>query len=512
MYARLAALCRTVLLGVALVITFTATASASPAAGEVRFAQEAKSSFDRFTQAPSAESAAWMRDHYHRMRTYAPYFDGRVSWFSNAWSYKDAYAIYKDDSATQTAHPEWMLKDPQGKKLFIPYGCVGGTCPLYAADIGNPAFRQNWINEARETMAQNYKGLFVDDVNMEFRVGNQNGDQTAPMNPRTGQVMTASEWRGYMADFMQEIRAAFPSEEIVHNSLWFAGTSDPDVRRQLHAADVINLERGVVDGGITAGGGQFGLETFLSQIDWLHSQGKAVTFDSYAADRQSAEYNLASYFLVNGAEDTFRSDWRSTPEDWWTGYDTSLGAPKGKRYVDANGLLRRDFDRGYVLVNQPGRAPVTVNTPGGAGPDGEPRATVRVAGGQGVVVLGQVPAPAASGASLSLRPVPNPLPASVPGNAVPKPNVAPRKRMRGSVLVRGSVRRPRGGKVHVEVRRRVGSSWFTAGEARVRVGRNGRFARLFTNLRRGKYSARGRYLEASTSQVKVASRGFVIRR
>jgi hypothetical protein len=345
---------------------------------------------------------------------------------------------------------------------------------------------------------------------MEFRVGDENGGETAPMNPRTGRRMTASEWRGYMADFMQEIRAAFPTKEIVHNSLWFAGTSDPAVRRQLLAADVINLERGVVDAGITAGGGQFGLETFLSQIDWLHSQGKAVTFDSYAADRQSAEYNLASYFLVNGTKDTFRTDWRATPEDWWTGYDVSLGAPKGKRYVDANGLLRRDFERGYVLVNQPGREPVTVTTPGGAGPDGAPRTTVRVGGAQGAVILGQAPDRAAREASVSLKPVPNPVPGSVPGNAAPKSNVAAGKRMRGSVLVWGSVRRSRGGKVHVEIRTRVGKNSVTVRQARVEVGRNGRFTRLFTNLRRGKYSARGRYLKGQ-SQVRVASRGFAIR-
>jgi len=509
MHARLASLCRTVILGIALVMAFTATASASPAAGEVRFVQEAKSSFDQFTQAPSAQTQAWMRDHYNRMRTYAPYFDGRTSWYSNGWSYKDSYAIYKDDAATQTTHPEWILKDPQGKRLFIPYGCGGGTCPLFAGDIGNPAFRANWINEARVTMAQNYKGLFVDDVNMEFRVGNGNGDQVAPMNPRTGRPMTAAEWRRYMADFMEEIRAAFPSKEIVHNAIWYAGTTDPDIRRAYKAADVINLERGVVDGGITAGGGQFGYETYLSQIDWLHSQGIAVTLDSYADSRVSAEYNLASYFLINGETDTYRTDWRSTPEDWWTGYDVSLGAPKGQRYV-AGGLLRRDFENGYAVVNQPGRPSVTVNTPGGAGPDGAPRESVTLAGGQGAVILGQVPAPAAAAASLSLKPVPNPISASVPGRAATK--AAPSTRLRRSVLVRGSVRRSQGGRVLVQIRRLKNGRWITVRRAHVRVAENGRFARLFTGLQRGRYSAKGRYLKASAAQVKVASRSFSIRR
>ena len=46
----------------------------------------------------------------------------------------------------------------------------------------------------------------------------------------------------------------------------------------------------------------------------------------------------------------------------------------------------------------------------------------------------------------------------------------------------------------------------------MRVAKDGRFARLFTGLQRGRYSAKGHYLKASAAQVKVASRSFSIRR
>ncbi|HWI07878.1 MAG TPA: hypothetical protein VNT54_10220, partial [Solirubrobacteraceae bacterium] len=65
-----------------------ATASA---AGTVNFVKPAESSFDAFTKAPTATLAGWMRDRYWRMRTYSPYFDTRLSWFPNAWSYAGAY-------------------------------------------------------------------------------------------------------------------------------------------------------------------------------------------------------------------------------------------------------------------------------------------------------------------------------------------------------------------------------------------------------------------------------------
>ena len=36
-----------------------------------------------------------------------------------------------------------------------------------------------------------------------------------------------------MAEFMEQIRRELPGAEIVHNSLWFDGDSDPYIRRQL---------------------------------------------------------------------------------------------------------------------------------------------------------------------------------------------------------------------------------------------------------------------------------------
>ena len=51
---------------------------------------------------------------------------------------------------------------------------------------------------------------------------------------------------------------------------------------------MVNLERGVVDGGLHTGTGQFGVETFLAHVDWLHRNGKAVTYDAYAEQRDRA--------------------------------------------------------------------------------------------------------------------------------------------------------------------------------------------------------------------------------
>jgi len=334
--------------------------STSP--GDVRFFRVASSDFDRFTRAPSLVLQAWMQTHYWRALAYPPYFDSRLSWFPDAWAYKDLYAIYTD-SPLVTAHPEWILRDADGNPLYIPFACSDGTCPQYAGDPGNPDFRANWIAEMAGILAKGYRGMFVDDVNMLLRVGDGTGQAVAPVDPRTGTQMTPSQWRRYIGQFAAEIRVAFPQAEIVHNAIWYAGHDDPDIQRELRNADVVNLERGVNDEGLRGGSGRFGLETFFAHVDWLHTRGLSVVFDADADDDRPREYGLAAYFLISSGSDGLGNESGGTPADWWPGYDVSLGDDLGPRYA-WNGLLRRDFARGTVLLNEPDQDPQTVDLGG----------------------------------------------------------------------------------------------------------------------------------------------------
>ena len=144
-------------------------------------------------------------------------------------------------------------------------------------------------------------------------------------------------WRRYVADFTEQIRQAFPDKELVHNGIWYAGCgadagscwADPQVRRQLLSADLIDLERGVNDAGITGGDGRWGYETFMSRIDWLHSNGKGVIFDSSASGDGAREYGLASYLLVSNGTDGLGVGRAARPDDWWKGYDVRARGPEG---------------------------------------------------------------------------------------------------------------------------------------------------------------------------------------
>ncbi len=171
-------------------------------AGVVHFAKSADSTFDQYSQAPSPARQAWMRAKYWRMRAYSPYFDTRTAWYARAWFYKDSYAIYPGENVPS----DFYLRDAQGRKLYIWFDCGGGSCPQFAGDIGNPAYRAAWIADAVARYAQGYKGIFVDDVNMELRISDGNGNLQWPVDPRTGQ----HDDRGRLAPLHGRVHGADP--------------------------------------------------------------------------------------------------------------------------------------------------------------------------------------------------------------------------------------------------------------------------------------------------------------
>jgi hypothetical protein len=323
--------------------------------GEVRFYAKHQPAWDKYDS--SQASFDFYNLHYDRMQVYSGYwvgtFDDR---YSRGWVYKDSYAL-KPGWAITSQHPEWILRDSSNNRLYIPWGCSDGTCPQYAADFGNPAFRSWWIGELSAVFAANtYAGVWVDDVNMDFRVGNGSGAHVTPIDPRTGTTMTLADWRRYMAEFMEQIRAAFPTKEIAHNGIWFSDNSRTDlfIRRQILAGDYFNLERGFSDGGIVAGTGRYGISTYMAFVDYVHSLNRAVVQMEYTGSTTLREYGLAGYLLTNTGRDFISSDeefWVA-PGYWWTGWETNLGNAKSARYSIPGGW-RREFTCGYAEMMGP---------------------------------------------------------------------------------------------------------------------------------------------------------------
>jgi hypothetical protein len=362
-----------------------------PDAGLVHFVRSSNDSLNPYLAAPNPETQSWLRGEFWRMLVYSPYFDEKLSWYPNGWVYLDAYAIYTDSSLANQ-HPEWILKDASGNRLYIPWGCSAGTCPQYAGNFSNASFRQWWIGQAQQILSHGYKGLFIDDVDMDFRVGNGAGNFVDPIDPNTGTAMTESNWRSYMAAFMGQVRSAFPSVEIVHNSIWYAGPSsvrdlDPSIQQQIGAANYLNIEFGVNDSGLTGGNGEWSLNAVLGYIDRLHAAGKGAIIDGVPMNSAGQSYALANYFMISNGSDALGNS-TATPANWWIGFETNLGAPLAAR-TTWNGLLRRNFSNGIALVNPPQSPTITVALPGSfrAAGGGPAVTSVTLAPSQGTVLL-----------------------------------------------------------------------------------------------------------------------------
>ncbi len=364
--------------------------TAQSGAGVVRFGRRTDPSFDTFTNNPSLSTQQWIQQHFWRMLVYSPYFDTQTSWYPNGYVYIDSYAIYTN-SGLATQHPEWILKDGYGNELYIPWGCSNGACPQYAADTSNPLYRQYWINQVAPILARGYKGIFVDDVNMEFLVSDGYGNLVVPIDPNTGTAMTWDNWRYYMAGFMQQIRSAFPSIEIVHNSVWYAGPDgvrdqDPYIQQQIAAANYQNIEFGVNNPDLTGGTGIGSLNSLLDYIDRLHVVNAAAIIGGIPLDTAAREYALANYFLVSAGLDAM-DDMVTTPDNWWTGFEVNLGSPLGARTI-WNNLLRRDFTGGIALVNPPQSSTITVDLPATyKRVDGTSVTSITLGASQGAVLL-----------------------------------------------------------------------------------------------------------------------------
>ena len=343
----------------------------------------AKSGFDRYTESPSVEDQTWMREHYEFMTVWSPYFDSRLSWFPKGVEYSDVMALKGGDRS------EWILKDSSGDLLYVDFACSGGSCPQYAADVGNQSYRNWFIAELKRLTAKGYAGFYLDDVNMSWRISNGSGE-AQPVDPRTGETMTLEAWRRYMADFVEQVEREVPGI-IVHNALWTAdspGFDDPRVARQLAAADWIQIEHGYNDPGLRGGDGTYSVRNLFAYVDWVHSLGtKVMWLEEDGGTQAKHESNLAAYLLTYAPGDVISTeDWAQiAPGSIWEGYLLDLGAPLGPR-TGSDGLFRREFQKGTVLVNEPDNNTKTVPITG-TRIDGSHITQVAIPEGTGVIIL-----------------------------------------------------------------------------------------------------------------------------
>jgi len=93
--------------------------------------------------------------------------------------------------------------------------------------------------------------------------------------------------------------------------------------------------------------------TQVAAAKYATGQGKAyMAFTQGAAtDVQAARYGYASLLLASQGNASFALTPDHATETWFPEYDYDLGRPLAAETRDANGVHRRQFERGLVLVN-----------------------------------------------------------------------------------------------------------------------------------------------------------------
>lgn len=387
----------------------------------------------------------WLDQSFDIMQVYSPWFDDITSSYSNGFAYKDMYAIYNcrlphdpNDKSIETKDgmvapdsvdsicaganqpillglyeaamqaendpdvADWILKNNDGNFLFIHFTDDYDRYTQFAADIRNPAFRQFWLQQmhymlspkndqpASKTLTSkygaplNYRGIFVDDVNMDLDKAISNGVCRlidVPLKFADGTTcdwstaITDVEWADSVVNFVQEIRAEFPDLDIIHNSVWYhTGPDESYIDAQIAAADIISVERGFHDANFNANLIHF----LLAFNDKVHQLGRSVShyirvynekYIDIQDQQKELEHGLAGWLLISNGSDYFGGDRFMHPDTWWEGFNINLGEATTNYYLTNEGLYRRDFSNGITLLNpQPlskkGSTSIHIDLPG----------------------------------------------------------------------------------------------------------------------------------------------------
>ena len=308
----------------------------------------AKSPWDPYTLEPTGKYRNWFQWRASLMCGWSPWFDPVVKWHPGETGvYLDAYAIYNNTPSkpTDTAvlHPEWIAVDAAGNKLYIPWNCANGMCPQCAANIRHQGFIAAQIQQIAGFMKLGYQTIFLDDVNLEPRVSNGNGNFVLPAN-----CPDAQSWAGAFAQFVQALRTACPSAQFIHNSIWFSSQPQALIDKQIKAATLIACERGFGDANLNP----TTFQAFMSFIDHVHSLDRNVLQDEYTKDNLA--FKIACFLLMYEPGDLMCVE-NLFPDAWDSKMDVAFGQAKGPRHAVTGGdgatTFARDFEKVSVTVD-----------------------------------------------------------------------------------------------------------------------------------------------------------------
>ncbi len=238
-------------------------------------------------------------------------------------------------------HPDWFLRDAQGRPLIKPSG--------YALmDPQAPGWRAFWLQRAQTAIESwGWDGIFIDNVEASLdKLRDRNLLPAAYQDDRAYQTQI----RGFLEYLYQ---AYFQPRQIPLYANIIALNEGEVWKSYLPVLDGVMLEQFAVDwtdGYLSAAA----WEEQLRLVEAAGQLGKHVMLVAQGgqADAHRQTFALASYLLVTSARTSFRySNDAHYAEVWrYANYALEVGQPLGARYPDKT-TWRRDFERGHVIVD-----------------------------------------------------------------------------------------------------------------------------------------------------------------
>jgi Hypothetical glycosyl hydrolase family 15 len=269
----------------------------------------------------------------------------------NAWA---------NDYAAVNAHESWFWHNRENQRV------TSNHDGKLLMNVSEPGFREHWRDSLiRQVEDGDYDGVFLDSASPALL----QGEARSPADPRlfadgvrtnTFDELGGRSWIAAWQDWIAELDRSLSTRGI---------PLIPNVGSLVTTWDSTDysLTAGVFSEGF--------LDPGFSTADWkaaadqtlaLVRRNKIVILQNYlpwADDVARRRFLLASYLLVKDAR-TYIAYFASNPLEWYPEWDLDLGAAqKTAVTVDDlgwNGVYRRDFDNGIVLIN-PGTSAVHVN-------------------------------------------------------------------------------------------------------------------------------------------------------
>jgi hypothetical protein len=242
-------------------------------------------------------------------------------------------------------HPGWFLTDPDGNRLkfqHFPQALV--------MDVGNAEYQQAGLASViAQLKAGGFDGVLLDDANASLRWVIAGGSAECAKYP------TDQLWQAAVYSFLRNVAPALRRAGLlVVANIGGSTSTSGGVWQKWNGPLDGAMEESFTNGGIGRDSIRNGewLPKFRHAV-WSEAHQKISLDHARTRTRGGARYGLATMLLAANGNNSFYASEHYATEVWWPEYRTAraLGRPLGGARVLENGVYRRNFEHGAVLVN-----------------------------------------------------------------------------------------------------------------------------------------------------------------